>query len=219
MYWGGFWDMKASEGGASGIGRAGSHPAETFDLLAHITRVLDLGPADGLIDVGCGNGTLGVHLSRVCGGYTGVDISVEQLSDFRAKHAPVYVNLIPADARQLPRAMTGLYQKALYGSTLQYMPSMEGVRQAVREAARVLCSGGRALFALNPDAQFRTRYIEGIPANRPSSVQAAAQALWFVRLDLMRLIAECGFRNVERCWLPESVFQAGYMFDIVATKG
>jgi predicted TPR repeat methyltransferase len=216
--WALFWNAKAEQPGAHGIGRSSSTLSDTFELLAHVSRALKLTRDDALLDVGCGNGTMGAHLTRVCAAYTGVDVAQHQMAIFKATHAPQYVNLVLADARALPTSMTGAYDKVLYASTLQYMDDMNGVVRAIQEAARVLAPGGRALFSMNPDVRQRARYIEGIPADREDSLSAATAAVWFDPVALEHLVLSCGFARARHCHLPRNVWQSTYQFDVVAEK-
>lgn len=216
MDWQAFWDRKAGESGVDGIGRSSSSIADTFELLAHIARTLDLRTSDSLLDVGCGNGELGIHLKYIVQRYLGLDVSMEQL-DVLDRRCPS-CEWLNEDARELVESVGVGWGKALYASTLQYLDDMAGVEQAIREAHRVLKPGGRVLFSMNPDIHMREWYMEGIPEDRAESREAATAAVWFDPQGLRELVERCGFANAHIAVLPHSLFQAAYMFDVVAEK-
>lgn len=110
--------------------------------------------SEHVLDVGCGRGLLLLSAAQRApqGRAVGVDIwSNVDLSGNRpeatlenARRAGVAerVEVHNADARQLPFA-DGSFEVVISSLVLHNIPSREGRRQAVREIARVLKSGGR----------------------------------------------------------------------------
>lgn len=106
-----------SVGGASGWRRyfqatAGAYDDEAFtratdDEVTELWALLELQPGQRLLDVGCGTGRHAVPLAARGVAVTGVDVSSEMLQRARdrAANAGIEVELIEADARDLPHGL------------------------------------------------------------------------------------------------------------------
>jgi SAM-dependent methyltransferase len=94
------------------------------------------GPADAVIDLGCGSGRA-LLWNADCGAYSvGVDVSPHFAAQSREQ-----VDLVLADLRSLPLA-SGAFTKAYAVDVLEHL-SREGLEGMLAEASRVLAPGGR----------------------------------------------------------------------------
>lgn len=114
-------------------------------------RILSLSrlrPGEAMLDVGCGTGTLALAARRVAGAsgeVFGIDASPEMVERARrkARRAGLQIELRQAPAQALPFA-DGRFDLVTSTLMLHHLPRQD--RQAcVREMARVLKPGGRAL--------------------------------------------------------------------------
>jgi SAM-dependent methyltransferase len=95
-------------------------------------------PGDRLVDLGCGSGRVLVWNRRLGAYQVGIDVS-----PFFALEARAGIDLALGDLRRLPFA-DGAFNKACALDVFEHL-SREGLREVLREAARVLGPGG-ALF-------------------------------------------------------------------------
>ncbi len=99
-----------------------------------------------VLDIGCGTGLYALDLADRGADVTGVDISRSMLERARAKaqDAELDVRLLEADALQLPFGEQS-FDAVLSVTALEFMP---GLSAALREAFRVLKTGGRLVVGL-----------------------------------------------------------------------
>ncbi|HMK48120.1 MAG TPA: methyltransferase domain-containing protein [Methanocella sp.] len=81
--WVEFWDVKA----AAYEDHETRQESVRADVIRYLARAGLLVPGDRVLDVGCGPGTYTVHLARICGETTGLDISSEMLNRMSEKSA------------------------------------------------------------------------------------------------------------------------------------
>jgi SAM-dependent methyltransferase len=154
----------------------------------NIPRFLELLPTPGraTLDLGCGEGRLGVLLGSLGHAVTGIDTSAAMVAAARERH-----EAIVADAAALPFADASFDLVTAFMS----LHDMDDPAGAVSETARVLSSGGRFCIALEhpfslaghfesrePDAPFviegsylQRRRIEGLVERGGISVTFAKQ--------------------------------------------
>jgi len=115
------------------------------DRLATLAR---LAPAESVLDIGCGTGTLALAAKRAvgaAGSVVGIDASSEMiaLADAKASRAGADVTFRAAAAERLPFA-DATFDAVLSTLMLHHLPGPVR-RECVREAMRVLRPGGRLL--------------------------------------------------------------------------
>ena len=154
--------------------RAGMGPFEDPDLFVRsgretldlARRMIDLGPADHVLDLGCGCGRVAIHLLSYLGpsgSYLGVDVDsacvswctshiTSRRSDLVFQHIDVRSSsynpegaLTSQDVR-LP-ADDAVFDTALLSSLFTHMTEL-GIRRYLEELCRVVKQGGRVLVSL-----------------------------------------------------------------------
>jgi SAM-dependent methyltransferase len=101
-----------------------------------LRRFLAPGPADTLVDLGCGSGRALVWNRDLGAWQAGIDVS-----PYFAREAARDVNLVLGDLRKLPFA-DEVFTKAWALDVMEHL-SREALHDVMREAARVLQPGGR----------------------------------------------------------------------------
>lgn len=101
-----------------------------------LRRFLAPGPADTLVDLGCGSGRALVWNADLGAWQAGIDVS-----PYFAREAADQVNLVLGDLRTLPFG-DGVFTKAWALDVMEHV-SRESLHEVLREAARVLQPGGR----------------------------------------------------------------------------
>ena len=111
-----------------------------------------------ILELGCGNGQLGILLKEAGYAIEGLDLSDEMLSlaQFRQEEADVRFPLIQGDMRDLTDF--GEYEAIIsYCDSLCYLPETEDFKQTFLEAYTHLKEEGVFLFDV-----FTTEHIEGL---------------------------------------------------------
>ncbi len=115
-------------------------PGRTWEALARgVVPLLELGD---VLDVGCGDGVLASLLAPRSRSYTGLDKSPKVLDAARRRLAGLPgVTLVQGDMASLP------FEDASFDDVLLFhvLTYAADVRVALREAARVVCPGGRVV--------------------------------------------------------------------------
>jgi len=167
-------EAAATDHVTAAIARSAEHES-LAELTAKTTAIWDRLPEEGLgtiLDLGCGYGRLALHLSLnrgfACDAYVGVDVSPTML-----RHALAYRNrfgafpdarfvLLQASAHELPLADDSI--DVVISSAVFLHMGKRFVELALREAARVLRSGGSFVF----ETSFPNRWC---PANAPVALR------------------------------------------------
>jgi ubiquinone/menaquinone biosynthesis C-methylase UbiE len=175
-----------------------------FAPYAHalIERARPIGPADRILDLGCGTGIVARLVRERLGGGTriaGLDISAPMIAKARAL-APE-LEWHEGNAMKLPFE-EGAFDLLLSQQMLQFVPDPAA---ALREARRVLVPGGRLLLSTWRARPEQPLFDElGRVAER--HLGASNDKRWALGEDRLRvLLAEAGFRNVaiETCSLVD----------------
>lgn len=223
MDWLAFWDAKASAGNDfQATGRGLMDVPGYLNTVAEIVRILDLHQGDHLADIGCGAGLIAMTLAPWLERIYAVDLSpalIERASKNLAGLNNVDIKV--GNLTELPLT-DALVDKLLAYSVLQYLADESNVSQAMREVARVLKPGGRALLAANPDPTQRLVY-EAVVRQRADQAAAAREISllddlsWLPATQLLELAAAAGLKaRVEP--IDARIWQHFYMFDLVLEK-
>ena len=109
------------------------------------------GPGLKLAELGCG-GTPAIYLADSCEKYTAVDFSSTGLSEATAvlEGTNIPFEIVEADITDLPFD-EGAFDVVYSAHAIYHIDTVGGQEAAFREAMRVVCPGGRAVFVLaNP---------------------------------------------------------------------
>jgi len=106
-------------------------------------------PAAVVLDLGCGFGEFLNHVR--CARRIGIDVNPDA-----AKHLEAGIEYHAGDVRNLPQLPDGSVDVVFTSNLMEHLPSKDDVAKMVREARRVLKSGGQ-LIALGPNL----RYLAG----------------------------------------------------------
>jgi len=167
-------------------------------------ELLDAGPAKTIVDVGCGTGTAVRELATAGARVVGVDVSGEMIRVARER-APG-LDFRTADILALPfddGTIDGYRAERVY----QHVSEPE---RALREASRVLRSGGRIVLV---DQDWETYLVDGSDRRVTRAIlNRFCDALvngWIGR-QYARLLKEAGFVDVRI--LPETVVNDDWEF-------
>ena len=157
-------------------------------------ELMELGPDERILDLGCGDGWASRLLSPLCpeGAIVGVDISNEMIRLAREKSVNCEnVLFVPGSAEEIPWA-EAYFTRVISIESAYYWPSLEG---AGREIFRVTAFGGRiyhllSIYEENPSS----RHLAGL-LDIPAHLRSAAE--W------AEPFRACGFVNVETCQIPD----------------
>ncbi|HZO90983.1 MAG TPA: methyltransferase domain-containing protein [Chthonomonadaceae bacterium] len=223
-YWLRFWEETAqAEHPAKANGRSSASAAEFFYLLADICAKLEFSGESSLLDIGCGSGHVLQMLAPWVRYAVGVDYAQGQVKN-AARHLLKFphVEVRQANVLALPFP-EGTFDRVLCWSVLQYLPDREQVQTALREVARVLAPGGRALVAGNPDIQHKADYLSGIARlDRTPEQKALLRArnerlLWLAPEEMADLAGRAGMAAEIRTMDPH-IWQSWYMYDLVLAR-
>jgi ubiquinone/menaquinone biosynthesis C-methylase UbiE len=152
-----------------------------------ILAAADLRGDETVLDLACGTGIYGRPLARALprGRVVGLDLSPPMLATARARarrEGLANLSLVRGDAQSLPLA-TGRFDVVLCSAALHLIPD---VTRVLREAARVLGTGGRIILAV-----FRIQ--QGWLAELTAAARREVGTHAFSREDLEARLTAAGF--------------------------
>lgn len=196
------WDKKADcIDDFSATGRGSMDIVGFIQSIKEIKNNLDLKETDTLLDVGCGTGIIALLLSSWVKNIKGIDISskIIKRAGNNCKGAD-NISFRVGDIRSLPYS-PGSFDKILAYSVLQYLSTKEQLKQAFKEIHRTLKSGGKALFADNPDGDKKNDFIKEAEKalsdntqHREKTIMILRESLWFSAQTCKETAAEAGFK-------------------------
>ncbi len=160
-----------------------------FHPPGHLVDLLAVGPADAVVDFGCGPGFYSVELARRAGETIGVDVSPAMLGKARraAQKAGVRLALQQSDGAHLPLA-SGSVDLILLAHVFHEIAEK---RRALEEFERILKPDGRvAILERTRAGRFR-RLLPGPPVVRPADITEAAALTGLVPGEVRTLGNDC----------------------------
>lgn len=154
----------------------------TTEMRDDALSMLDIGPEDRVLDVGCGTGFATEGLLKYTANVVGLDQSVDQLEqawEKLGKHDPVVFNL--GDAERLPFTDDS-FDLVWSSGSIEYWPAPV---EALRELRRVARPGGQVLV-VGPNA----------PQNRVARRLADAIMLFYDEGEADRMFESAGYTDV-----------------------
>ena len=164
------------------------------DITDQTIALMNIQPADRILDLGCGTGWASRRLARMAsaGEVVGLDVADEMLH--RAEEASSDFNNIRyvwGSAENIP-ALDSLFTKVLSVESFYYYADQN---KALRELKRVMAPGGQLFILINlyKDNHYSLRWVGELKV----PVQALSQS------EYIALLEKHGFRNVEAHRIPD----------------
>jgi len=117
-------------------------------ILPHTLRLLNMGPDDRILDLGCGQGVLARTIPKVRE-YVGVDLSVELIEEARKMDTDPTHKYAVADVSKTMPVRTGGFSKAAIILALQNIKNQFGV---IKNVSTLLAKDGEIVIVLNHPA-------------------------------------------------------------------
>lgn len=222
--WTEFWNGKAdAKSDFRATGRGSMDTTGFLFTVREIARILELGPQDRLIDIGCGTGIVSLALAPMVKHVHGIDLSPKMIARAQANCAGCDEISFSVGAIDAPEVGDGAYDKALAYSVLQYLAGETGVRSAFEALYRLLPSGGKAFYGANPDPERKKAYLDVVrDSDTPSEekqrvLEITGETLW---LDPGRAetLARAAGLEAEAHPINPRIWQHFYMYDLVLSK-
>ncbi len=173
--------------------RVRSYPPETLEFW--LTQIIASGrirEGSKVLDIGCGTGRFAIPLSLKTGAKVyGLDNSQEMLARAKEKEGSERIAWIYGDAQQLPFKNES-FDCALMAFLLQHLDSDDKER-ALREAFRVLKTGGRCVIVTTDPERFKREDL--LYRSFPKLIEIDRQRFPTIAWLKEHLIA-AGFREV-----------------------
>lgn len=128
------------------------------DLIQSIKQQLDLKANHTLLEIGCAAGFLALGLSPIVKSYVGVDISNNALK-VASKLGLKNATFKKADGSLLPFS-DNFFDRVLSYDVFTNFPSIEYVKQVVKEMVRVVKPGGKIMVGSLADIELKEEYLK-----------------------------------------------------------
>lgn len=222
--WRGFWNAKAeTPDDFRATGRGSMDVVGFLHTVGEAARILDLGPDDALLDIGCGTGIMALALAPAVGRVHGIDFSPVMVERARENCQACPSATFATGSITEPGVENGAFNKVLAYSVLQYLPDEGAVSDAFAALARLLPPGGSALYAANPDAARKQTYLARVmnsdqgAGDREKTLALVEETLWIAPERLVALAHDHGLEAEARPISPR-IWQHFYMFDLVVRR-
>jgi cyclopropane fatty-acyl-phospholipid synthase-like methyltransferase len=201
----------------------GGKPVSERDIRMIVETIvarLDLRPADGLIDLACGNGALSSLLFPHCGEFLGSDVSeyLIAVAESRFAEPPRRRFLVlgaAAHARGEPDP--GRFTRALCYGSFAYLSADDAaaVLRAVHDRFRAV---ERVFIGNLPDRDRAAAfYADRTPSLRELADPGSQIGIWRTREEFVTLARTTGWR-VEITTMPPEFFASRYRYDALLTR-
>jgi len=115
-------------------------------LCCTVDRIRSLRP-EKVLEIGCGVGLIVQHVAPHCAVYVGTDFSASALEKLRlwvsGRQDLKHVQLLQRSATELHDLESGSFDTVVLNSVVQYFPDVDYLLSVLREAVRLLRSGGK----------------------------------------------------------------------------
>ncbi|HEY6306138.1 MAG TPA: methyltransferase domain-containing protein [Candidatus Angelobacter sp.] len=175
-------------------GRGGEMEDHHSDITNQTLALMDLQPADRVLDLGCGTGWASRRMARIvtAGEVVGLDVADEMLRRAEQASADVRnVRYLWGSAENIP-ATDACFSKVLSVESFYYYADQG---KALDELRRVLAPGGKLFILINlyKDNHYSLRWMQELKV----PVQALSESEYIV------LLSEHGFHGVEARRIPD----------------
>ena len=175
-------------------GRGDEMESHHSDITDQTLALMDLQPADRVLDLGCGTGWASRRLARIVtqGEVVGIDVSDEMLRRAEEQSRGIRnVRYAWGSAENIP-AEGGSFSKVLSVESFYYYADQD---KALDEIQRVMASGGRLFILINlyKDNHYSLRWTTELKV----PVQARSEA------EYVAMLRNHGFENVEARRIPD----------------
>jgi SAM-dependent methyltransferase len=216
--YGSVWDQASVSGSATNarVAVAGTADPAEYDRSGastadDIVQLAQVGPADTVVEIGCGTGRIGVKLAPRCGRWIGCDVSRNMLAHARETlRGHGNVSFVHLNGLDLAGLEDGSADVVYCSGVLMHVDEWERYRYVV-EAFRVLRPGGRVYYdnfdLTSPEGW---QVFEGVlrlePAARPPHVSRSSTAA-----ELQTYAEHAGFVHIQ-------VLRRGLWVTVVAVR-
>ncbi|MEO8286659.1 MAG: class I SAM-dependent methyltransferase [Chloroflexota bacterium] len=165
---------------------------------AFLRDVLQIGPNDRVLEIGCGIARIGRELAPYCGEWHGADISGNMIAHARGrtKDIPnIFLDELPESSLDI---FSDNYFDCVYSSIVFMHLDKVEVFRYIKDALRVLAPGGRAYFdtynILSPEAW---QQFQDIVQNYPAGKRPGHVSQFSTPQELQKYLEEAGFHSIH----------------------
>src|SRR2546423_1467748 len=175
-------------------GRGDEMESHHSDITDQTLALMDLQPADRVLDLGCGTGWASRRMARIvtAGEVVGLDVADEMLNHARQASEGIHnIRYLWGSAENIPAA-DNTFTKVLSVESFYYYADQG---KAIEELRRVMAPAGRLFILINlyKDNHYSLRWTQELKV----SVQALSEA------EYVALLQKHGFQAVEARRIPD----------------
>jgi len=225
-FWKTLWNERAeSDDIFEQAGRSSCTPLDFFVLIHGISKTLELGKEDVVLDAGGGTGSISMCISPFVKEVTLFDYAEKLVN--KAKESTAHFNNIRVmhdDLISMDKVGDKKYTKVIVGSVIQYLEGIEQVETSMRHIYDVMLPGSIAVFIQNPDIRKQEAHINsysrlGWDEERiQKSLEWEKKRLWFDIDEIRKIAKRAGFAECEEVPINPKLWESTYMFDFKVKK-